>query len=693
MVVSSPKRAYSLDAMRGLAAILVAAYHLSEVAGPSAAGAYRAVDFFFALSGYVLAKAYESSLRENRGVGRFMLKRVIRLYPMFLLGLGFGLLKALGQVILHDDNAMTPFQLVLSLATELLFLPSPATGGDLYPLNGPGWSLFFELLINFAFALWLVRLRNVGLFIVAALGALAVALSAIYWTNLNVGWSWPTFAGGLARVTFSFSAGILICRAGRPSRQAGLYFLIPIVLLIVVLIAPVPADMLPWVDTLVALVVSPALLWFGAQLSPPRSWRKVCEVLGDISYPVYAVHFPLVFIAGFTAGKLDIPAVVWAPVTLVALLALGLALGRLADPSMRRTMTEFFQRRPNEAHLHTTRPSAVVLICNKRYILPTLATALSARRHISDVNVNIFIFVVDADATWLTPIMNFTEPEGVSVAGVPVEEFRQLCGGYSDQDLPSVTLARFFVHDLLPKEVDRFLYLDGDMFVAGPLDELLRTRPPAEGAMVVADYLQMFGGEQSRATEGDEAYFAALSVSRQNYFNAGLIYSSCVAWQTTSRRALEFLESNLSACRSFEQSALNYALRNSAVFLPQDYNYQSAHMMVHDPRDEGRAAVVYHFTGVPKPWDTPSWPWDESFNRYFHQAEATLAPLAATLEFPRPPALQRCEGLAHRARFKFRQTFVDPARRSIRRGKLRSLMAATSSPNYPEARQHGRETL
>jgi len=317
---------------------------------------------------------------------------------------------------------------------------------------------------------------------------------------------------------------------------------------------------------------------------------------------------------------------------------------------------------------------AVVLVCNELYILPTLSTALSARLNIARDDISVYIFVVDATPEWAAPINALTMAEGISVTGVHIEEFELLSVGHTDRHLPPVALARFFIHKLLPKTVDRFLYLDGDMFVADELDSLLHISPPAGGAMVVADNLQLFGGEYSRVMGADEAYFTGLSVTRDHYFNSGLLYSRCDTWDSISATAVEFLKTHRAACRSSDQSALNYALRDSAVFISQRYNYQSEHMMLRDPRKSGETAAVYHFTGGPKPWDEASWPWDESFNAYFRRAEAMLEPVKSLVQFPKAPASQTQEGREHRARFKFRQNFVYPWRQITRRLKLDKLL-------------------
>lgn len=317
---------------------------------------------------------------------------------------------------------------------------------------------------------------------------------------------------------------------------------------------------------------------------------------------------------------------------------------------------------------------AIVLICNKLYILPTLSTALSARDNINAVDTQIYIYVVDADPDWSSEIDALTSKSGVSVCSANLPELEELSIGHVDRHLPPVVLARFFIHKLLPDHIDRFLYLDGDMMVSESLDSLLATLPPEDGAIVAPDNLQIFGHEFSRSTFTDEKYFSNIHTCRDRYFNSGMIYSMKASWVNTSREAEQFLRKNRAVARSSDQSALNYALRNSAVLVSQRYNYQSEHMMVCDPRKNGHNAVIYHFTGGPKPWDDTGWPWDESFNQYFHEAEKLLEPARLIVERPKAPESQTKEGSAHRRRFRFRQGFLYPWRRARRARALKTLI-------------------
>lgn len=370
--MNNPDRLYTLDALRGCAAILVVLYHLGDVTLPVAPGGYLAVDFFFALSGLVLGRAYAHRLRRGLTLGGFMLLRFIRLWPMFALGLGFAAVKSVGQIVAGDANALSPIQVGGALLTEVVLLPSPVTGADLFPLNGPAWSLFFELAINLAFAAWFVFLRGAWLRVIVIVAGAAVLVAALQHQTLNLGWSWSTSWVGLARVTFSFCVGMLVARDGVRVKTETWLMVLPVGGLVALMVLPIARDWRPLYDPVVALFLSPMALVVGAKLDAPKALQRACAALGDLSYPLYAIHFPLLFMAGFAARKMGLPPVLWVPAFVVALTTFAWWLGAQIDPIIRQWIAEKIGHRqlllsPERAQARDTdRPSeAVVCSCNR----------------------------------------------------------------------------------------------------------------------------------------------------------------------------------------------------------------------------------------------------------------------------------------------------------------------------------------
>lgn len=280
-----------LDGLRGVAAMAVAANHAYRLLGfQLLAHGYMAVDFFFMLSGFVISHAYQERLGRDMTLARFVQARVDRLYPMVILGVGAGAL-ALGMGL--GWQAVLPAALL-----QFLLLPAPflhAYDDFIWPLNPPAWSLFWEVLASLAFGLFLFRASNrvlAGIFLGFALWLGAVALR---WSTVEVGYVAANALEGLPRTAVSFTLGMLLwrcCKAGllgrfRDRPAPGLWLIAA--LLTAVFLIPGRSG---YVDMLLILVILPGLLLAGV-LSGAAS--GVWSWAGRISYPLYLVHFPILF--------------------------------------------------------------------------------------------------------------------------------------------------------------------------------------------------------------------------------------------------------------------------------------------------------------------------------------------------------------------------------------------------------------
>lgn len=308
-----------LDGLRGVAAVLVIWYHFFEAFATSPTDqmmnhGYLAVDFFFVLSGFVIGYAYDG--RWNRGMtaGRFMLRRVIRLQPMVILAVVLGAVAYLFQGSVRWDGTPVPLSsLLLALVLGLLMIPVlPGSGadvrgnGEMFPLNGPAWSLFFEYIGSLLYALVLHRLSVRALRLVVILTGIGLAawaigdMSGAY--HLGVGWSLADMglAGGLLRVGFSFSAGLLLQRIGKPRRIRGAFWLCAAVISAVMAMpyvgGPEPSVYNGIYDAVATLIVFPAVVYIGAcGTTTDSASTRICNFLGAISYPVYIVHYPVMY--------------------------------------------------------------------------------------------------------------------------------------------------------------------------------------------------------------------------------------------------------------------------------------------------------------------------------------------------------------------------------------------------------------
>jgi peptidoglycan/LPS O-acetylase OafA/YrhL len=330
----------TLDAMRGVAAIAVLMIHMGGEPAKVLSGGYLAVDFFFCLSGFVLAHAYGD---KQFTTAQFLTVRAIRLYPLYLAGLGLGV-----ALLATRWTAQTLWAAVLGL----MFLPSPFSVRtlaqlDFYPLNPPAWSLFFEIVANLAwFPLrrWLRGWPGVW-----ALGLCAVAFlsCAVAYGSVSTGEYWDNAAGGLGRVAYSFLAGVLTYRLWRHTRlEARLPSWAPVILLLAVFCAPVPRQVS---DPIIVLLLVPPLVFMGACCTPSIGLAGGVErSLGSMSYAIYALHLPIIvgvdrwLIDGGLIARMGVPllthhpSALTTPLTVAVVLGLAWSLDKIYDRPVRR---------------------------------------------------------------------------------------------------------------------------------------------------------------------------------------------------------------------------------------------------------------------------------------------------------------------------------------------------------------------
>ncbi len=353
MATGADRKFYVLDAMRGIAALAVVQFHTAVLFGGLwFRHAFLAVDFFFMLSGFVLAFAYQERLDRGWPDGAFLKVRVIRLYPLYFLALLLGVaLYGFRNDFGRHAGEITNLKVLVGFA--LLFLPVPpgiiGAGGFNFPLNPPTWSLFFELLANFGHALVLRRrsTRQLAFLVCACCSALVAC--ARHAGTINCGVSQDKFLYGLTRIAFSYTAGILLCSCWtrwKPSWNISPF--ISAGLLLAVLIGPARASI--FYDLAGILLAFPAILYLGAS-SQPQSWLvRPTHWMGIASYAIYVLHYPLFQWLFFLQSKLHNSHAFPTPLTGILFLCLLVLSAAAADRFYDNPIRRFLTARSLRAH-------------------------------------------------------------------------------------------------------------------------------------------------------------------------------------------------------------------------------------------------------------------------------------------------------------------------------------------------------
>lgn len=322
MARTVPRMRFSvLDSWRGLCALWVVLYHFRVLSHINDAWITRhgfiAVDFFFALSGFVIAHAYGDKLTGGAQRLRFFLRRFGRLYPLHLVTLAAVVAMetarwAAGRHLGHDIGRPT-------FAGETSF---PALAANLALVQGlgffqkfswniPSWSISVELAVCVIFAVTSILRRPLATALVLAGGASLL----LYWLAHNDPWEGHT---ALTRGVCGFVMGVLAQRLHGLFREKGwtvpgwIEFAAPGLAF---------AAMWFWDQTIwpaSALMFAGIVFIFAFEAGPLSRLMKIPALMawGEASYSIYLIHYPLV-LGVFGA------AAVWGAVTGTDLLVQG----------------------------------------------------------------------------------------------------------------------------------------------------------------------------------------------------------------------------------------------------------------------------------------------------------------------------------------------------------------------------------
>lgn len=329
-----PYRYDILDGLRGVAAIMVVIFHLSEAFSYDPVykhlnHGYLCVDFFFVLSGFVIGYAYEGKMR-NGLMSRwdFLKARLIRLQPMVLFGIVFGAALFFFQECNYYAGIgdASIWYVLQNMVMSFFMIPvtpefNVRANEEMFVLNIPQWSMVFEYIANIMFCLFVYKLGRKGLMVLVGVFALMLADSSLslnlfgmlqphdYPCSLNAGWSLTSeqFYIGVARVGYSFFVGLLLFRLlAKKSDIEPKTTSIPVFAICsLIIIGFVCVDQIggyehPLYDGIFNLfcvgVLCPLTVWLGSRrIVLSQRTRNACDFLGRLSYPLYLAHYPLLY--------------------------------------------------------------------------------------------------------------------------------------------------------------------------------------------------------------------------------------------------------------------------------------------------------------------------------------------------------------------------------------------------------------
>ncbi|MCC8408515.1 acyltransferase [Mucilaginibacter sp. UR6-1] len=305
-----------LDGLRGVAALIVVIFHICEAHATSKFDmminhGYLAVDFFFLLSGYVIGYAYDDRWGKLT-IGGFFRRRLARLQPMVIVGMVVGAI-----CFYYSDSPMWPeihnvpvWKLLVVMLVGFTLIPVPASWDirgwqEMHPLDGPGWSLYFEYIANILYALGLRKLPKWALSILVIASAVALVQYLITGPNGDVigGWT-PNLEHtriGFTRMMFPFFGGLLLSRITKPTHIKNAFAWCSLLLIIALAIPRIGDQQSLWMngvyESVIIILLFPLIVYLGASGTVhTETGKRISKFLGDLSYPLYITHYPFIYI-------------------------------------------------------------------------------------------------------------------------------------------------------------------------------------------------------------------------------------------------------------------------------------------------------------------------------------------------------------------------------------------------------------
>jgi len=355
-----------LDGLRGIAAIMVVMFHILEtfaIGDPYKQlvnHGYLAVDFFFMLSGFVIAYAYDDRW-STMSFKEFAKRRLIRLHPMIIMGM------LVGAILFYfQDSPMFPpiadtpiLQMLLVTLIGFTLIPIPPSMDirgwhEMHPLNGPAWSLFFEYVANILYAVVLRKLSNVILGVLAVLSGIALVHMALS-TGGDVigGWSlapkqiWI----GSVRLLYPFLAGMLISRLVKPGNIKNAFLYCTLILVVALAMPRLGSPETEWMngiyESAVILFIFPIVIYLGASGTVSGKLKSFNKFLGDLSYPLYITHYTVVYtyMAWVTRNNVEINStknILVASAVFIISIVLAYIIAKWYDAPVRKWLTNKF---------------------------------------------------------------------------------------------------------------------------------------------------------------------------------------------------------------------------------------------------------------------------------------------------------------------------------------------------------------
>lgn len=345
----------NLDALRIIAACAVVVLHYSDYVKDMPVGRFMVahvwhfnlfVDLFFVVSGFVIASQYLGRVGDGRAIGRFLWRRLARIYPLHLATLAFYVVIALALYFgaAHTDNAARyPFS---DLPAQLLLLH--AFDGARLTFNFPSWSLSAEMFCYLLFPLAALTVSRRKAIIVALIAVPAITMTMYAHVAGDGSWAHWINQGGAFRALPAFALGIA-CHLYREkiARWPALPGAVTILLVAYMLLGSLLPEM---VDLVIIYGIAVLAIQCDCTGRATMLTRLGLDRGAEWTYSCYMLHLPVATVVLTLGARYVEHALPGGRLSLIPVALVVLAIGswlslRYFETPMRRLLNDVYDRR------------------------------------------------------------------------------------------------------------------------------------------------------------------------------------------------------------------------------------------------------------------------------------------------------------------------------------------------------------
>jgi lipopolysaccharide biosynthesis glycosyltransferase len=240
---------------------------------------------------------------------------------------------------------------------------------------------------------------------------------------------------------------------------------------------------------------------------------------------------------------------------------------------------------------------------DKYYFLPTLLSAVQARRNISPGNADVLIIGFDFQRNDAKLLQEIADEYGVLLQFHDRREINNL----------PIYMARHFLDSILSKYYVNVIHIDGDTQIYASIDPLIEAPLPSGKIFAAPDPMALLCGEPDRLSRKTTTYLSSIGLSNSSarrYVNSGVFRVARSDLGTLDREVQKLCEKNLAQYIFTEQDAMNVAFGDSINLISLKWNYPA--FFANFKYSSLKAEHIEHFMSNPRPWHGPFLPWGKA---------------------------------------------------------------------------------